>query len=343
MQLLTGAGTSWQWIEAVESPQRLDNDHIWEVLFAYHGPEACREVAFGGQTHSSLDLRRYLMGKQKDADEVWDSGGGEGERCVFCRHTFGSAYADPFFGTITIRRNLRNRYYCNQCDYFIRACPGQTTLEMPVLVVDVRHSREIRERTANLAEYSRLLLRFRRNVAVEIQRNLGFVLNTIGDAVLSVWPSGFVPDDVRERLGWSSEHPARIPATLAIRTAESLARLAPADFDGVDLPFRGVVDTTEMAIFSVVTCDPEQERTFAAHPDDHAGEPVSAAPEGDDGTVAVDVAGEAVEVASMISSHDAALAGRMYVTRRTDLVAATDAGTFDYEALGGSTVKARVV
>jgi hypothetical protein len=346
---LVGAGTTWSQRSASGSARRLDDNHVWDVIFAFEGPDhEVRDVRFAGRSPTSpADLRAYLLNKQASgfrADESASHDRLDDDRCVFCRHPFGSMHDDPFFGLVEIRRNRLNPYYCNQCDYFIRVCPGEATLMMPVLVVDVKGSRQIRRQVGDLKEYSRLLQRFRRRVAAEVQRNCGFVLNTIGDAVLAVWPSGFVPEPLREELSWDRRHPARIPALCAIKTARALVTHGQAVFDGEHLPFRGAVDTTSMVIFAVTsteawpTTDPVRVR------DDEWGDPLpgveaSAIPTG---SAAVDVAGEAVEVASELASDDGTAAGQMLITRRTDIETRDDSH-FEYRPAGSAGVMARVL
>lgn len=348
---LRGAGTRWTQQFASQSVRRLDNNHVWDVLFAFEGPDhEVRDVGFGGQSRTNpLDLRAYLLKKQSEGDTA-DRGERSSDdrldldRCVFCRHPFGSTYADSFFGTIEIRRNKLNPYYCNQCDYFIRICPGQATLMMPVLVVDVKGSRKIREQVGDLKEYSRLLQRFRRGVAAEVQRNAGFVLNTVGDAVLAVWPSGFVPERLREKMNWDRSHPARIPTLCAIKTAHALLSRAPAEFDGEHLPFRGAVDTTSMVIFAVTSREQRLTNDFGYLPGDEFGDPMPGveASEIPTGSAAVDIAGEAVEVASELASDDETRSGQMLITQRTD-AETQDQSQRDYRPKGGAAVMTRVV
>ena len=349
---LRGAGTIWDQKMAADNAQMADNNHLWEILFVSGGTDtAVRQIVFGGQAGTNpLALYEYLINKQREADEVAQDPPAAGDvlpldRCAFCRHQFGTKYEDPFFGTIDIRRNRRNRYYCNQCDYFIRICPGEATLVMPVLMVDVKDSRGIRTQVGDLRAYSRLLLRFQRRAAAEIQRNLGFVLNTIGDAVLAVWPSGFIPQAMRDRVDGGKGDPARIPAICAVETGQALARIAPTEFDGRDLPFRGAVDTTEMVIFAVTVNDPGEGTAFEVLPEDEVGDPMPGleASEIPVGPAAVDIAGEAVEVAAALASHHDAAAGQTYITRRTDEAAAIDTSALEYAPRGDSGIMARVV
>jgi hypothetical protein len=140
-------------------------------------------------------------------------------------------------------------------------------------------------------------------------------------------------------------HPARIPARFAIETAQALAGIAPIEFDGHDLPFRGAVDTTEMVLFAVTAHNVEGSEAFEASPEDEAGDPlpgvdVSEIPTG---PAAVDTAGEAVEVASELASHAEALPGHMYISKRTDEEAAIDRSAFEYLPRGESGVTTRVI
>jgi class 3 adenylate cyclase len=331
-QTLNGATTGWpQWAAGVQSG---DNDYLWQVLFA--GPEpgaALHRVVFAGQPDQDpAALRNYLLHKQADADAV--AGALDHERCVFCRHPFGAKYHDPFFGPIEIRRNRLNRFYCNQCDFFIRVCPGLATLTMPVLVVDVRRSRTIRAEVGDLRHYAQLLLGFRQQVVAEVQRNFGFVLNAVGDAVVAVWPPGFMPPHLEQDV---PAPPVVTAARCAVDAAAALASIAPAEFTGQALPFRGTVDTTEMVIFAVTATD--DDNPFAALSDDDVGE----SPPVDAGAAAVDIAGEAVEVACELASHPDAAAGHIFVTRRTDVRAELPQVSTSYFCLGDGSVSMRFV
>jgi hypothetical protein len=79
--------------------------------------------------------------------------------------------------------------------------------------------------------------------------------------------------------------------------------------------------------------------------DDEIGDPMPGleASEIPVGPAAVDIAGEAVEVASALASHHDAAAGQMYITRRTDEAAATDTSALEYGPRGDSGIMARVV
>jgi class 3 adenylate cyclase len=312
-----------------------DNDYLWQVLFA--GPEpgaSLRRVVFAGQPDNDpAALRSYLLHKQADADAVAGAALNL-DRCVFCRHPFGTKYDDAFFGPVEIRRNRLNRLYCNQCDFFIRICPGQVTLMMPVLVVDVRRSRSIRAEVGDLRQYAQLLLGFRQRVVAEVQRNFGFVLNAVGDAVVAVWPPGFMPPHLEKH---APAPPVVTAARCAVDAAAGLARIAPAEFTGQELPFRGTLDTTEMVLFAVTATD--DDNPFAALPDDDVGD----SPPVDAGAAAVDIAGEAVEVACELASHPDAAAGHIFVTRRTDVQAELPRVSTAYFCLGDGSVSIRFV
>jgi hypothetical protein len=334
-ETLRGATTSWpEWV-AADVVQADDNNYLWHVLFA--GPDAgspLRPIAFAGQPDGDpAALRAYLLHKQADADSVAGAALDRG-RCVFCRHPFGTKYDDPFFGPVEIRRNRLNRFYCNQCDFFIRICPGQVTLTMPVLVVDVRRSRSIRAEVGDLRHYAQLLLGFRQRVMAEVQRNFGFVLNAVGDAVVAVWPPGFMSPHLEKH---APAPPVVTAARYAVDAAAALALIAPAEFTGRALPFRGTLDTTEMVLFAVTATDGDN--PFAALADDEVGD----SPPGDAGAAAVDIAGEAVEVACELASHPDAAAGHMFVTRRTDVQADLPGVSTAYFCLGDGSVSIRFV
>lgn len=345
--VLEGFGTRWHQVTASAESQIVDNDTAWQVMFAYAGPNtAMRMIRFAGMPHvDPLQIRRVLIDKQRHVDDSPRGDGNNdavrsGDRCVLCRLPFGILYDDPTFGAgIRIERNRRNRYYCNICDAFIRICPGQATLVLPVLMVDVVGSRSIRREVGDLRTYSRLVASFQRRIALLIQKHDGFVLNTIGDAVIGVWPSGFVPDAIRERLGWDPQQPARISARQSIAAAQEIAACSLAEFDGARLPMRGALDTTDMVIFSVTTGEPDLADRFRTGSDDQSevGDPVLGADASDIGTgpAATDIAGQAVETTADLASHAGVPPGAICITRGTDEAARIDIDPAAYRAVEG--------
>lgn len=328
-------------------------DHAWQVMFAYEGvdmfmkpvtlgpipgefpSEAVRQVIIDKHNASATSIAE-TKNKLKEASE---------EVCVLCRLSFGSNYDDPNFGPIVVTRNRRNRFYCNTCDLFLRACPGQAILNLPVLVVDVKHSRKIRNNPdVGLGEYIKMLSDFQCNTAAIIQRHLGMVLNTVGDAVIGIWPSGFIPQELKDKYGWDPDNPAKIAARLAIDAAKDLAENAPIEFNGEELPFKGALDTTEMAIFAVQTnskianlefedlnpvlgnplIDDDGNLLLAPNIDHHKTERQT-------GPTAIDIAGEAIEVASELSGHRSIHSGEFAISERTDIIAGTKIPEYTYD------------
>jgi len=336
------------------SVQELNNyDHAWQVMFAYEGADMLmnpvtlgpipgefpsdkvRQVVID-KHNASLDSIKQVKEKSQAPSE---------DICVLCRLAFGSHYDDPNFGPIEVTRNRRNRFYCNICDLFLRACPGQAILNLPVLVVDVKHSRQIRNNPdVGLGQYIKMLSDFQCNTAAIIQRHLGMVLNTVGDAVIGIWPSGFIPQELKDKHGWDPDNPARIAAMLAINAAKDLSANAPLEFNGKDLPFKGALDTTEMAIFAVQTRskianlefqdlnqilgDPmidDEGNLLLGLPDDQRKQ------ERQTGPTAIDIAGEAIEIASEMSGHRSVNSGEFAITERTDIIAGTKRPEFKYD------------
>lgn len=342
-----GYATGLEQIRSGSSSELADFDHTWQVMFAFEGPHtAIRMVGLGpipGEYPSDA-VRRLLIDKHRASDESYRSAMAKasppsGDRCLLCRLTFGSDYVDPNLGPTVITRNRRNRFYCNICDLFIRACPGQAYLTLPVMAIDVKSSREIRNsQDMSPSRYARLLAAFHRRTSAIVQKHLGFVLNTLGDGVIAVWPSGFVPEEIRERRGWNPESPARISAQLALQAAEALAHDSPVEFEGDSLPFRGALDTTEMSLFAVhdTSVLPELEfneldmsETGMPLIDDYGGLLLGEAgvpgaggeSEFQTGPAATDVAGDAVEFATKYASDSRLSAGQFWVTERTYEVA----------------------
>lgn len=350
---LTGAGTSWDQVTAGDPAQIVDNDLAWEFMFVHgRAAPASRQIRLPGFPPVDPAWVADVLLDKREADgdparmKPPAPGAANGDRCVLCHLPFGAEYEDPTFGWITIERNRRNRYYCNVCDAFIRICPGKATLTLPVLVVDVKESRRIRRDLGDLSAYSRMLGHFQREVQSLLQEHMGLVLNTIGDAVVAVWPSGFVTDGMRERYGWDPERPARIPALLATKAAEDIADIAPVDFDGRRLPFRAALDTSPMIVFAVTTTRPDLAGAFEAGPGDAlVGDAVLSADPSDFGAgpAATDIAGEAVEVASELASAVQVPGGSVCITRRTDEVAGTSLDHGGYDHVGSNALPVRVI
>lgn len=346
IQPLQGHATKLLKKEAARSDEVVDYNHAWKVLFAYDGEMmALREVGLGPLPgkYSSMAIRQVVMNKhafsEKSIEQVAHDHTVPVSTCVFCKLAFGSKFDDPNFGPITVTRNQRNKFYCNTCDLFLRVCPGEATLELPVMVVDVKHSRKIRnDPSISLHQYSQLISDFQCHTASIIQKNLGMVLNTVGDAVIGIWPSGFVPVELREKYGWDDNHPAKVSANLAIKAAQELSNFTPQQFTGISLPFKGALDSTEMVIFSVQALekiaqfeysDPDEILTGPPLIDDsgnlQTGQEVKY--ETQKGPTSVDIAGEAIELSSELSSHDDLSIGDFAITQRVDKIA----GNTNYE------------
>ncbi|MDX1332139.1 MAG: hypothetical protein R3252_03845 [Robiginitalea sp.] len=362
MEILIGHATQFEQVAAPTAQAVVDNNHAWQVLFAYEGPKmALREISLGPLPGKfpSLAIRQVVMDKHKASEEsikeVSQHRTGAINTCVLCKLAFGSTYNDPNFGPITVTRNRRNKFYCNTCDMFLRICPGQTTLQLPVMVVDVKGSRKIRNKVS-LLEYSKLVADFQCRVAAVVQKNLGMVLNTVGDAVIGIWPSGFVPEELRKKYNWDEEVPAKVPAQLALKAAQELANLTPADFDGKSLPFKGALDCTEMVIFSVNTSNMVAQMEYS-----DLDEALGGAPLVDDegnllagveqevlereafqkGPTSTDIAGEAIELTSELSGHDVLGVGDFAITKRLDQIAG-DMG-YEYRKIPDFNVSFRVI
>lgn len=363
METLNGFATKVNQNRNGTVQELMSYDHAWQVMFAYEGVDmvmnnvtlgpipgefpsaAVRQVVID-KHNASLESINQVKKKNAEASE---------DVCVLCRLAFGSNYDDPNFGPIVVTRNRRNRFFCNTCDLFLRACPGQAILELPVLVVDVKHSRKIRNNPdVDLNQYIKMLSDFQCNTAAIIQRHLGMVLNTVGDAVIGIWPSGFIPQELKDKHGWDSKNPAKIAAMMAIDCAKDLAANAPKEFDGKSLPFKCAVDTTEMAIFAVQTrskianLEFENLNQLLGDPliDDHGnlliGPDVEKnKEERQTGPTSIDVAGEAIEVASEISGHRSINAGEYAVTERTDIIAGTKREDYLYDDVMCEDVLAR--
>ena len=346
MQLLKGYATKLLKKDTASPNEIIDYDHAWKVLFAYEGESmALREVGLGPLPgkFSTMAIRKVIMDKHAYSDDsikqIKHNDSDHVSTCVFCKLAFGSKFDDPNFGPITVTRNRRNKFYCNTCDLFLRICPGKATLELPVMVVDVKHSRKIRhDSSISLYQYSRLISDFQCHIAAIIQKNLGMVLNTVGDAVIGIWPSGFVPVELREKYGWDDDHPAKISAKLAIKAAQELSNSTPLEFTGTSLPFKGALDSTEMVIFSVQTFEKIAQLEYSDLDEALAGSPliddsgnllIGIEPghnatnknESQKGPTSIDIAGEAIELTSELSTYDYLSVGDFAITQRLDKIA----------------------
>lgn len=339
-----GFATQIDQFQSLHGEETLDYDHAWEVLFAYEGPHmAMRDVGLGPLPGKfpSFGVRQVVLDKhaysEKSISQVANQKTEPVSTCVLCKLAFGSKYDDPNFGTITVTRNRRNKFFCNTCDMFLRICPGQVTLDMPVLVVDVKHSRKIRnDPSISIQEYSQLLSDFQCLTAAIIQKNLGMVLNTVGDAVIGIWPSGFIPMELREKYGWNPDNPAKLSARFAQKAAQELANSSTSKFRGNSLPFKGALDCTEMSIFSVQTQKKVLQYELLDIIDPLAGSPLvdgegnlmlgveletDIEKELQKGPTSIDVAGEAIELSSELSGHDLLSIGDFAITHRLDQIA----------------------
>jgi hypothetical protein len=214
------------------------------------------------------------------------------------------------------------------------------------MVVDVKHSRKIRnDSNVSLYQYSQLISDFQCHTAAIIQKNLGMVLNTVGDAVIGIWPSGFVPVELRKKYGWDNDNPAKISARLAIKAAQELSNATPLEFTGTTLPFKGALDSTEMVIFSVqafekiaqLECS-EMDELLAGSPlVDDSGNLLIGVEDGPDdkgvrelqkGPTSIDVAGDAIELASELSGHSDLAAGDFAITERIDKISGSTDHTY---------------
>lgn len=345
METLKGHATKMMKTITSSSPEAIEDfNHAWDVLFAYSGPGmALREVILGALPGKfpSLAVRQVILDKHHAMDDsikqIASPEQSFVDTCVFCKLAFGSNYNDPNFGNITITRNKRNKYFCNTCDMFLRICPGHTSLELPVMVVDVKGSRKIRNNPeVSPYQYSQMLSDFQCLAAAVIQKNLGMVLNTVGDAVIGIWPSGFIPEEIRKKYNWSEKEPAKLSARLALIASAELASLSPMSHESGKLPFKGALDSTEMSIFSVQSKNKIKEFEIShleaalsgeAIVDDYGNFPNDEEGELQLGPTSIDMAGEAIEFTSELSGHSFLEAGDFAITRRLDMIA----GNTDFE------------
>jgi len=352
MENFVGHATKMEKTKTSASEEEVrDFNHAWDVLFAYKGPSmALREIGLGALPGKipSLAVRQVVIDKHNamhdSMKQLPKNKHGHVDTCVMCKLAFGSEYDDPNFGHMVVTRNKRNKYFCNTCDMFLRICPGHTSLELPVLVVDVKESRKIRNNPdVSLYQYSKMLSDFQCLVAAVIQKNLGMVLNTVGDAVIGIWPSGFIPEDIREKHNWNEKEPAKLSARLALNASAELSRLCPKSYKEGKLPFKGALDSTEMAIFSVQSIHKikefeisDIEAALGGIPIvDDKGNFVQPDSEGEvqKGPTSVDVAGEAIEYSSELSGESHLGVGDFAITKRLDVVAGN--ANFDYDILEG--------
>ena len=154
-------------------------------------------------------------------------------RCNVCRVPFRGpgGYLMRLRGCTQSQRNSR---YCNRCERVIRTRPGATDLELSIVVADVRGSVTFAEKAENLGEravYVGRLRRFAAAVISVVERMDGFVIDVVGDAIVGVFPPGLS---------------GPYHAVLALRSAQELVRLCPADQVGGLLPFGVGVETGEV-------------------------------------------------------------------------------------------------
>lgn len=274
-----GTATGWEQFVASERDRGREADALWHQVLAEGLP--------------------FLLERQAENEAL-----GSAEACVYCFRRFG-----PEVG-----RNRLNRYYCDDCDTFIRTTPGQTELILPALVVDIRDSTTI-ERGLGI-EWVRAIRRFRREVACTVQRHYGFVMNTGGDSLMAIFPPGFLPPQERDRTSVAAE---------AIAAAEHLAARSPDRYEEGRLPYGTGVHTSEMVIFSVQGDDDDPLLADPGDPD----RPWMPAPADVSGPVSIDMAGEAIVVACELA--DAAPAGEAFISAETDREAGISGEGHGYE------------
>jgi len=84
----------------------------------------------------------------------------------------------------------RNPNYCNACDKFLSAFPGGAEVEMSMIFVDVRDSTALAEKLGPTA-WGHLANAFYGVVTQIFYNTDGFVMDLIGDEVVSFYPPGF--------------------------------------------------------------------------------------------------------------------------------------------------------
>ncbi len=278
-----GTATAWKPIVVDDTPSHSPTITPWTIVVGFGHPDLLEIQA----------QNAYL---------------GDRAACAFCLTSFDN-----------VGRNRLNRFYCDNCDAWVRGNPGQALLTLPALVVDVPDAPQIQRDQAD--KWPALARTFADEVSVTIQRNFGFVMNTGGATVLAVFPPGFVPRSIVERepnqfddatyaklLEASGEN--------AVTAARELTELSPKVFDGDRIPFSVGVHTDETVLFSVQ--GPTGDNRLA-----DSGAIGSAAV---DYPVAIDVAGRSIMIASELSKN--APLGHALVTQATDEV--RHATTGDY-------------
>lgn len=286
-----GAATGWQQFAATERAKGAEANQLWHQILA--------------------DGLPFLLERQAENDAL-----GRNDACVYCYRPFG-----PSLG-----RNRLNRYYCDDCDTFIRTTPGQAELVLPTLVVDIRSSTKIEQSLG--ADWVPAIRRFRREIGRTVQRHYGFVMNTGGDSLMAVFPPGFLPPSERGRTNAAAE---------AIAAAETLASRSPATYVDGRLPYGTGVHATDMVLFSVQG-DEEDDMFF--DDEDGEGQPWMHAPTDVSGPVSIDMAGDAIVVACVLA--DTAAAGEALITAAADREAGRDASAFDYEEMPTKAATVRI-
>lgn len=272
-----GAATGWQQFVAEERERGTEANALWHQILAEGLP--------------------FLLERQAENPEL-----GSNDACVYCYRPFGPQ----------LRRNRLNRYYCDDCDTFIRTTPGQAELVLPTLVVDIRNSTGIEQSLG--ADWVPAIRRFRREVGCTVQRHYGFVMNTAGDSLMAIFPPGFLPPSARGHTSAAGE---------AIAAAKTLAARSPKEYSDGRLPFGTAVHATRMLVFSVRGDD--DDFMFADNGDSDwlpATEEVS-------GPVSIDMAGDAIVVACVLA--DEAAAGEALITEDADREAGLIDPAYNYQ------------
>ena len=90
--------------------------------------------------------------------------------------------------------SVPNPDYCTACNRFIRAFPGGAEVELSILFIDVRGSGKIAAQLTP-SDFGHLLQSFYKAATRSAIISEGFIIDLVGDALVAIWPSGFVGED----------------------------------------------------------------------------------------------------------------------------------------------------
>jgi adenylate cyclase len=110
-------------------------------------------------------------------------------RCILCAVPFGGT-GGAYWYRRGVRKNSRNPRYCNDCDKHIRNNLGGATVELSMLIIDIRNWVSLTEKM-EAHEVHKEFDPFYKTTTNAIMESEGLVHELKGDGIFGVYPPGF--------------------------------------------------------------------------------------------------------------------------------------------------------